>query len=263
MNFSFENFADFSNLNNNLNNDILLNPNPNTRKDDYLSNFWKDLPNLDKMDFDLEPIQKEIESFVENKDKISEIGYLFDLKNNLYNTINNLKKTIKEKNKDRDKIVEMCEKSQQKLIFFKNNDALLTTNPKDIEYNKVWKEDIQKFETKLRDYRYYVTSTIDTNVSKILHTIQKHQTMYDKIMDITNSINKSIFETHYKDKMPNSILYCTICLTNTSSHVCDPCGHIFCKSCCNKINNKCPICRKYVEKVIKMYNLDEIKTEEI
>jgi hypothetical protein len=271
MNFQIENFADLymfsgtdisvfnDNISNNFTNIMSTKPLPNIKKDDYIDNFWRDLPNLDAMESEINPINTEIEIFLENKDKISELSYLFVLKNKLYTLLNNLENNVKEKNKERDEITSTCNKLQDQLYVLKTKYVLLTPNTQDIEYNKVWKEDIQKFENKIKDYNSYVTSSIDTYISKIRYTVQKYQVIYDKITEIVNSINKSIFDTYYKDKMPNSTIYCSICLTNASSHVCVPCGHIFCKSCCDKINNKCATCRENVEKVVKLYNLDEIK----
>jgi len=37
---------------------------------------------------------------------------------------------------------------------------------------------------------------------------------------------------------------CSICLTNTISHCCVPCGHTYCSDCINETNN-CYICRGF------------------
>ena len=50
---------------------------------------------------------------------------------------------------------------------------------------------------------------------------------------------------------------CVVCFDSKNTHLCVPCGHqCFCKGCGNKINdlgNKCPICRKKVKQIIKVY----------
>ena len=48
---------------------------------------------------------------------------------------------------------------------------------------------------------------------------------------------------------------CIICFENEITHIIIPCGHmILCSICCNKKLNICPICRKDIDKCIKVYH---------
>jgi hypothetical protein len=47
---------------------------------------------------------------------------------------------------------------------------------------------------------------------------------------------------------------CTICMENECNAAIVPCGHVFCKSCCDMGNmNRCPTCRTNCEKYIQLY----------
>ena len=50
----------------------------------------------------------------------------------------------------------------------------------------------------------------------------------------------------------NDINKCSICLDNTISNCCIPCGHTYCSDCINKTNN-CYICRSIIINKIKIY----------
>ena len=54
-----------------------------------------------------------------------------------------------------------------------------------------------------------------------------------------------------KDKN-DEINKCTICLDNTISHCCVPCGHTYCSDCINKTDN-CYICRGFILNKTKIY----------
>jgi CRISPR/Cas system-associated protein Cas10 (large subunit of type III CRISPR-Cas system) len=49
---------------------------------------------------------------------------------------------------------------------------------------------------------------------------------------------------------------CVVCLDAQRTHACLPCGHkVLCESCSNFIlGSTCPICRKKVEYVAKIYD---------
>ena len=46
---------------------------------------------------------------------------------------------------------------------------------------------------------------------------------------------------------------CNICNKETRLFAFDPCGHMCCLTCSNKLNNKCHICRGKISKFIKLY----------
>jgi hypothetical protein len=61
--------------------------------------------------------------------------------------------------------------------------------------------------------------------------------------------NKIINDLTIKNDETNK---CSICLDNTISHCCTPCGHTYCYNCINESNN-CYICRSFISNKIKIY----------
>jgi hypothetical protein len=61
--------------------------------------------------------------------------------------------------------------------------------------------------------------------------------------------NKIINDLTIKNDETNK---CSICLDNTISHCCVPCGHTYCSDCINESNN-CYICRGIIHNKIKIY----------
>jgi hypothetical protein len=231
---------------------------PSVRKDDFVSNFWKGIPNLDSVEKDLTDIDRELAQFTKNKEIISEYDFLISLKRKVNTTLNSLKDLIKERQKGRKEIENSADSLRDQIFFFKTNGALLTSDQKDIEFNRKWKTDLGQFEDKLMEYRRYIISKTDIEIAKINYVLQKYEELYNKLISIMTKINEEIYQVHFKDKMPKSNIFCTICLTNTSTHACVPCGHIFCKGCITSIKEKCASCRKKIESTIKLFNLEEI-----
>ena len=70
--------------------------------------------------------------------------------------------------------------------------------------------------------------------------------MFKKIIDYKNDEDGNIIKTD--DNM------CTICVEDKRVQYCmEPCGHLFCDSCTQRINNVCHICRNRVNKKIRIY----------
>lgn len=47
---------------------------------------------------------------------------------------------------------------------------------------------------------------------------------------------------------------CSVCLVTKKEYICIPCGHYCCcAECKNQLNNKCPICRRRISSIIKVY----------
>ena len=231
---------------------------PCVRKEDFVSNFWKGIPNLESVEKDLIDIDRDLAQFTKNKETISEYDFLISLKKKTNTTLTSLKDLIKERQVGREQIEKSADNLRDQIFFFKTNGALLTTDQKDIEFNKSWKKDLGQFEDKLMEYRRYIISKTDIEIAKINYVLQKYELIYDKLTSVMTKISEEIYQVHFKDKMPKSNIFCTICLTNTSTHACVPCGHIFCKGCIVSINDKCASCRKKIESTIKLFNLEEI-----
>jgi hypothetical protein len=233
---------------------------PHIKKEDFVNNFWTPLPNFENMEKELGDIENDLKNFNIMKQAIEDYEKLISLKSKLGDTLDSMKKIINERNTGRDKIETACDILQKQTDFFYTNPALLTTDPNDKELNNKFKNNISSFRNELMNYKNYVINKVDTDNTKVNYAIQKYELVYNNILVILNNIHKEIYQEYHKDKMPKSNIFCTVCLTNGSTHVSVPCGHIFCGDCITKMNNNCASCRTQIEKIIKLYNLDEINT---
>jgi len=79
-------------------------------------------------------------------------------------------------------------------------------------------------------------------------TIEEHKnkiTKYEKLTEISNIISV----LNKKNDLPYT---CKVCYSIDIEFYSLDCGHIFCKECCNKINN-CPHCKRNKNKITKVY----------
>ena len=107
--------------------------------------------------------------------------------------------------------------------------------------------------------QYLFPITYDINDLKI-ELKNKNKIIYDLTIENKdiNFIYKIQLEDKNKDinilkiKLENKINKCSICLDNTISHCCVPCGHAYCYDCINKTSN-CYICRGIIQNKNKLY----------
>lgn len=106
--------------------------------------------------------------------------------------------------------------------------------------------------------QYLFPITYDINDLKI-ELENKNKIIYDLTIENKdiNLIHKIQLEDKNKIINDLTIKYnetnkCFICLDNTISHCCVPCGHIYCSDCINKTNN-CYICRGIIRNKIKLF----------
>ena len=100
---------------------------------------------------------------------------------------------------------------------------------------------------------------INENQNKIINDLE---TMHysPKLLEIRqNIINALKIQLEDKNKIINDLTIknnktnkCSICLDNTISHCCVPCGHTYCNDCIDKTNN-CYICRGIIRNKIKLF----------
>jgi len=83
------------------------------------------------------------------------------------------------------------------------------------------------------------------NRKKIIHN--QRLTLINKNKDI-NDLKIKLDEKNKNDETNK----CSICLDNTISYCCSPCGHTYCSDCIKKTNN-CHICRGIIHNKIKIY----------
>jgi hypothetical protein len=81
--------------------------------------------------------------------------------------------------------------------------------------------------------------------------------IFNNFICIYKKIFILLFLTINDDDIENEIYYntdiiCPICIENKINTCCIPCGHTYCNNCI-KNTNKCFICRKSIDKYIKIY----------
>ena len=94
--------------------------------------------------------------------------------------------------------------------------------------------------------------TIENKDINFIHKIQledKNKIINEQRLTLINK-NKDI--NILKIKLEKKFNKCSICLDNTISHCCVPCGHTYCYDCINKTNN-CYICSGIIQNKIKLY----------
>ena len=100
---------------------------------------------------------------------------------------------------------------------------------------------------------------INENQNKIINDLEiMHYS--PKLLEIRqNIINALKIQLEDKNKIINDLTIknnetnkCSICLDNTISYCCSPCGHTYCNDCINKTNN-CYICRGIIRNKIKLF----------
>ena len=72
------------------------------------------------------------------------------------------------------------------------------------------------------------------------------------IINRNNIINDLKIQLEEKNKIINETNKCSICLDNTISYCCVPCGHVYCYDCIDK-TNYCYICRGIIRNKIKLF----------
>jgi hypothetical protein len=83
----------------------------------------------------------------------------------------------------------------------------------------------------------------------IFHKKEELKICYKKINEF-NSMVRQCFENEEEINLKNK---CSVCVSYTINSCLNPCGHVFCSNCINKMKNKCAMCRTNINSVIKMY----------
>ena len=92
--------------------------------------------------------------------------------------------------------------------------------------------------------------------NKIIHNLTNENKdinyIYNDMLSINNNNINNIKIQLDEKNINNETNKCTICLDNTISHCCAPCGHVYCYDCIDK-TNYCYICRGIIHNTIKLY----------
>ena len=119
------------------------------------------------------------------------------------------------------------------------------------EKNKI----IDELKIKIEDNKSHFILELEEK-NKIIHNLTNENKdinyIYNDMLSINNNnINNIQIQLDEKNKN-NETNKCTICLDNTISHCCAPCGHVYCYDCIDK-TNYCYICRGIIHNTIKLY----------
>ena len=98
----------------------------------------------------------------------------------------------------------------------------------------------------------YTQHKIIEDKTKIISEFEKPFYSRRMIINRNNIINDLKIKLEEKNKIINEINKCSICIDNTISHCCVPCGHTYCYDCINESNN-CYICRGNIRNKIKLF----------
>lgn len=105
-------------------------------------------------------------------------------------------------------------------------------------------------------------NNITMNINSIYTQIDTCQTNIDKHMcQLLNKQNEDYKDASNKIKSLDNIFtlirmnkkICPICMQHESTHFTVPCGHLYCKTCSEKITISCFICRQNILKVNSLY----------
>lgn len=189
--------------------------------------------------------------------------YLEDKYNTLVETKSSIQNKIKKSENELITLTNLAEslniklsKRQEMFDKLKSNFELHVSQFENEEHQikqilKEKQESIKNSQMELLQSCHNFKSLLTKNIGEIVHSINNDvDVMEDKIKNSSISIVSKVLKETSKNR-------CTICCAEDSIYVIDPCGHkVFCEDCYDLFKNKssdCPICRKHISKVIKVY----------
>jgi hypothetical protein len=108
--------------------------------------------------------------------------------------------------------------------------------------NKIFDDDLKN---RIEVFKDKVNILIDTNVDEINNNNKK-------ILGFKSLVRECLKdEDNY-----NGTNICNICVTHKIDTCLNPCGHTFCLTCVDKMENSCAMCRKFISTKIKMFIFD-------
>lgn len=82
---------------------------------------------------------------------------------------------------------------------------------------------------------------------------EEYERIVNNIITENNRLNENMNKIA-NNKNINDVYLCIICLENIKDILFTPCNHLLvCNKCISKLGDNCPICRKEIEKKIKIY----------
>jgi len=131
----------------------------------------------------------------------------------------------------------------------------LVENQKDIDILTTFVEFLNKINNKCSQN----TETLEKDILSISNEMKENNNtkqLRDKYILEKRKFNKYLNILQLLNQM-NVGSTCSICLQDNVNSYFNPCGHTACSKCCEKNsdfnNNNCPLCRKYIQSVHKLY----------
>jgi hypothetical protein len=137
------------------------------------------------------------------------------------------------------------EKELELVEFFENKIKKMDSDTKNKLFGILKNEQLKELES-----INYAIETLKTNYSIEHRNIEKLFAVKENIHKYLENTKKQYLEKLEKDVNPE--LQCQICYENRLDIVLNPCGHMFCYKCF-KDSDKCFVCRKDVNNVIKVF----------
>jgi hypothetical protein len=126
---------------------------------------------------------------------------------------------------------------------------LLFSNVKELENNeKIIHDLILKIADNENDFHIQLENK-NKDINDLKKDLENKNNIINEQRLLLLNKNKDINNLRNKNDEINK---CSICLNNTISHCCTPCGHTYCYNCINESNN-CYICRSNIHNNIKIY----------
>jgi hypothetical protein len=89
---------------------------------------------------------------------------------------------------------------------------------------------------------------------KYLKTLEEKKLLIEENLNaLRNFILLGVKEIVNTEVAKQKLHLCPICFTNEVDICLEPCGHTICSSCSDKVNHSCMVCRKHIEKKIRLY----------
>lgn len=137
------------------------------------------------------------------------------------------------------------EKEIELLEFFENKIKRMDSDTKNKLFGILKNEQLKELQS-----INYAIDTLKTNYSIERRNIEKLFAIKENIHKYLENTKTQYLKKLEKDVNPE--LQCQICYENRLDIVLNPCGHMFCHNCF-KDNDKCFVCRKDVNNIIKVF----------
>lgn len=200
-----------------------------------------------------------------NKDtSISNDVLNFD-ENNVFNMIKKAKLDVKAINDNNSKLYKKIEEYNQ----CKNDCRTLIESIENIShtyYNLSTTSQLVDIANKLQIKQHIIDVEFTSKIANFENDIKvKIDELNEQIKNNNKKLSdfkKLVLQCSADEENENEKNMCSVCITRKINTCLNPCGHTFCLTCVDKMNNKCGMCRSSFISKIKMYIVNDETLEE-